>query len=980
MQRKTVGAVAGLGIFVLIGAALIGGCPQGPGSGSGSGGLPFNLPPTPIITFNVDRGVAPLTVNFNSDRSTDDGLIVARLWNFGDGAESRDLSPAHTYTSTGTFEVSLALTDDGGATATRRVTIVVTEAPVAVIRVSATSAEFAPATFSFDATGSFDPDGEIVTVNWDFGDGSSALRDELDHVYANPGTYKVILTVTDDAGVTGQAQQFIQIGIREPEIEIRTPPAAAGNIIVSADSSLWIQAVYTVDPSAKRFIRAGIDGDNDQCEAQAALFDASTGAAGTVLTGHANTVNDAVFSPDGTNVLTASSDGTLRLQNAATGDLVREFENAGDVGAVAFSPDGARFVYGRSNGDVVVVEAATGTTLLTMTDHTASINDVEFSPDGSQILSASDDSRAILWNASDGAVQRDFVHPLPILAIAFSPLDPTLVATGSEDGTVQLWNTTGGAATLVIEAHASEVNALAFSPDGLTLLSGGGDNLAKLWDPLSGTLIRSFSGHSNNVLSVGFSADGASIITGSADGSARIWDAETGGFVRSVKPCESDVSAVGFSPDGSQVVLGVAAKNDIILDTDPPNGGDLNLTYPAALKLRNVPSLNGGRVQPGSYFLWAEIATDLTEVPSRTYAKQVVNVVRPYTTTIDPNTPAVPLVDDTADVVVEAKNERQVFDLGPLSQGDRIFMSMLSMPGFGEIYDFGARDFLTAFIGGEQEVSFAILNENGEIFAWYQPEFILFSRETKLVIARRSEHYYVAVDGGVGLRFRIQRESGQFETRAQRVLLNFDGANAVRIADTPAFNVPPLDASDFEATWGDTETTIIKNQIVATLNDKYQQFNVQFVTSDQVAADPTLAPKLPNLTMHIGGFDPFGSFGISDYIDPRNDTLGGEGITYATTIAFSGLLGLFENPVTNASQVGAAIGTVAAHEIGHLLGLRHTQGNPLDLMQSGDTNDPTRPVIFSTAEIKQFEQPDPLAPPIGIQNAEQTLFETVGPR
>jgi len=979
MRRKTVGAVAALSIIATVGGALVGGCPQGPG-GSGSGGLPFNLPPTPIISFDIDRGVAPLTVNFGSDRSTDDGLIVTRVWEFGDGTTSRDISPQHTYTSNGNFEVTLTLTDDGGATSTRRVTIIVTEAPVAVLNVNATASEFAPASFSFDASDSFDPDGEIVSVEWDFGDGSSALLAEIDHVYANPGTYKVVLTVTDNAGVTGTAEEFIQLGIRQPRIEIRVPPADAGNIAVSPDSSLWIQAVYDVDPSADVFIRAGIDADRDQCEAQAALFNADTGEAGLVLLGHGAKVNQAVFSPDGTNVLTASSDGSLRLQNATTGDLVRTYPNAGDVQSVAFSPDGTRFVFGRVNGDVVLVETATGTILLTLLDHGAAVNDVAFSPDGSQLLSASDDARAILWNAADGSVLRDFVHPLPIRAVAFSPADPTLVATGSEDGTVQLWNTTGGAATLVIAAHASEVNALAFSPDGLTLLSGGGDNLAKLWNPLDGSLIQTFSGHSNNVLSVAFNADGGTVITGSADGSARVWDSATGGFIRALQPCVSAVSSAVFSPDGAQALLGVAASNSIVLDTDPPNGGDLNITYPAALKLDNVPSLRGGRVPPGQYFLWAEIATDRTDAPVRTYAPQVISVVRPYTSQIDPNTPLIPLVNDTADVVVAPTSARQVFDLGPLSQGDRIFMSMLTVPGYSEVYDFGARDLLTAFVGGEQDFSFAILNENGEIFAWYQPDFILFSRETKLVIARRSEHYYVAVDGGVSLRFRIQRESGQFETRAQRVFVNFAGAAQVRVADTPATNVPPLDASDFDPSWGDSETTIIKNQIVATLNQKFEQFNVQFVTSDQVLADPSLAPKLPALRMHFGGFSDVGAFGIADYIDPRNDTLGGEGIIYATEIALTALFGFFENPVTTPTQVGAVIGTVGAHEIGHLLGLRHTLGNPLDIMATGLVNDPTRPLIFTTAEIFFLEQPDPSEPPIGIQNAEQTLFETVGPR
>ncbi|MFZ5759507.1 MAG: PKD domain-containing protein [Thermodesulfobacteriota bacterium] len=56
------------------------------------------------------------------------------------------------------------------------------------------------ATYTFDASGSSDPDGKIVEYKWDFGDGTSATGDKVTHLFANQGTFPVTLSITDDKG------------------------------------------------------------------------------------------------------------------------------------------------------------------------------------------------------------------------------------------------------------------------------------------------------------------------------------------------------------------------------------------------------------------------------------------------------------------------------------------------------------------------------------------------------------------------------------------------------------------------------------------------------------------------------------------------------------------------------------------------------------------------------------------------------------
>ncbi|MGH7595302.1 MAG: YCF48-related protein, partial [bacterium] len=64
---------------------------------------------------------------------------------------------------------------------------------------------------TFDASQSFDPDGQITEYLWNFGDNTTSNQKVATHAYAQAGNYLVQLTVTDDMGATGQAVRFLTI-------------------------------------------------------------------------------------------------------------------------------------------------------------------------------------------------------------------------------------------------------------------------------------------------------------------------------------------------------------------------------------------------------------------------------------------------------------------------------------------------------------------------------------------------------------------------------------------------------------------------------------------------------------------------------------------------------------------------------------------------------------------------------------------------
>jgi len=117
------------------------------------------------------------------------------------------------------------------------------------------------------------------------------------------------------------------------------------------------------------------------------------------LRGHSGGVWSAAFSPDGTKIVTASSDKTAKVWDAATGkELATLRGHTNSVTSAAFSPDGTKIVTASYEGTAKVWDAATGKELATLRGHTSVVESAAFSPDGTKIVTASWDGTArVYW-------------------------------------------------------------------------------------------------------------------------------------------------------------------------------------------------------------------------------------------------------------------------------------------------------------------------------------------------------------------------------------------------------------------------------------------------------------------------------------------------------------------------------------------------------------------------------------------------------
>ncbi len=136
-----------------------------------------------------------------TDTSTDDGSIVGRWWDLGDGNTSEAEAPSHGYADDGSYTVILTVTDNRGSTDSAQMQVTVrNRAPEASIGCSDRITE-SGIEVNFDDL-STDPDGVIVSRSWDFGDGQTSNESSTTHAFSIGGKYTVTLVVLDDDGAT----------------------------------------------------------------------------------------------------------------------------------------------------------------------------------------------------------------------------------------------------------------------------------------------------------------------------------------------------------------------------------------------------------------------------------------------------------------------------------------------------------------------------------------------------------------------------------------------------------------------------------------------------------------------------------------------------------------------------------------------------------------------------------------------------------
>ncbi|MEM4729279.1 MAG: PKD domain-containing protein [Thermoplasmata archaeon] len=157
-----------------------------------------------------------------SDTPTDALSLVYR-WDFDDGnVTDWSASPdaTHSYTSSGFYRAKLTVRDNDGAESSARVDVEVHNIPPSASARTSKMNPLEDETVNFTATGVTDTPSDLplLTYHWDFGDGSSAEGQSVEHSFAKKRKYKVVLTVTDDDGESATTELTVSVRNAAPVV------------------------------------------------------------------------------------------------------------------------------------------------------------------------------------------------------------------------------------------------------------------------------------------------------------------------------------------------------------------------------------------------------------------------------------------------------------------------------------------------------------------------------------------------------------------------------------------------------------------------------------------------------------------------------------------------------------------------------------------------------------------------------------------
>jgi len=240
------------------------------------------------------------------------------------------------------------------------------------------------------------------------------------------------------------------------------------------------------------------------------------------------------LSPNGKTVASGSRNGTVKLWDIETRNVIAKWTGHSDViQSVCWSADGGRVASGSSDGTARVWDVESGEVVLgpikTMTVHQPSfILVVAFSPDGSNFATggSEQDGRTKIWDASTGKLLSTLEHDSSVFSLVWTS-DQKKLLSGCANGSITIFNTTTWQQIAVLEDHTTTVYALSLFRNDRLLASGSQDKTVRLWNLDTNLPVSLPLGHRCMVYDTAFSPDGRFLATAGGDGNAYVWDVHT---------------------------------------------------------------------------------------------------------------------------------------------------------------------------------------------------------------------------------------------------------------------------------------------------------------------------------------------------------------------------------------------------------------------------------------------------------------------
>ncbi|MBW0510069.1 hypothetical protein O181_049784 [Austropuccinia psidii MF-1] len=276
---------------------------------------------------------------------------------------------------------------------------------------------------------------------------------------------------------------------------------------------------------------------------------------------HQGIINVVRYNHGAQYLLTAGQDRSIRLWNAKSGSLIKDYIGHGyEISDIDVSPNNSHLASVGGDRSVFYWDVSTGSILRRFSGHTGQINSCGFNSDGNLLISGSFDASLRIWDIK--SQQR---LPIQIFQDARDSITSVIVSSseiisGSVDGHVRTYDVRMG--RLTQDYFEDPVISIHLLKDTKTMAVATLNSTIRLIDRQNGEMLQKFTGHraSNYQSRICMSYDEAQVLAGDEDGLLWAWDLESGkkNLAMSFEAHSKHITCVRCHPKANQFITAAA--------------------------------------------------------------------------------------------------------------------------------------------------------------------------------------------------------------------------------------------------------------------------------------------------------------------------------------------------------------------------------------------------------------------------------------